>query len=330
MSITSVTCRNNFESNKVNNKYKRKHSQIKLNDISNRVNECRINSVNNGNVQSERSNKKIKLSNNLDDSNLYRFNNSLFHAFRNDDLPLAERLFSAIQKNGLKPDNHSYETILNVYAKSGNLEKALLIYEEMKNEGIQFNAMIYAILLKTCAKSNSLRPAIKLYNEMTRKAIPPNEFIYSTLLHICCQRKKLAKGCQVFLEMLHHDLDPNKIVWGNFFDLLLKRDQIKDAKDFFCLSKLKNHLFSTQVKTERTTSIDCHNLTHGTACLLISAHLDENPNDAAIKIITGVGYHSNKDGYFRMKDAVVNFLLKYHPGVTVQFDQNLGVIWLNR
>jgi pentatricopeptide repeat protein len=220
---------------------------------------------------------------------------------------------------------------LQLHANEGNFEKVLRVYENIKKNPAELNVSTYILLLKCCSKSHNLKQAIKLFNEMPRMNVTPDVMIYSILLHMCCKNEDLVKGCKVFLLMLQQDLSPSKIIYGELFDLLVRKGRLKDARELFEISKLKNELINTQISYASTMVIDCHGLSHATACLFLADYLDNHPKVLLVKIVTGKGLHSKEGPLFQMKDKVKDFIFENYPECLVEDDYyNEGVVWLKR
>ncbi|MBI5915416.1 MAG: TIR domain-containing protein, partial [Bacteroidetes bacterium] len=93
----------------------------------------------------------------------------------NGDYPTALKWFEEMKRKGVKPNEISYNTLVN---KSGDYPTALKWFEEMKREGVKPTEISYSTLVN---KSGDYPTALKWFEEMKRKGVKPNEISYNTL-----------------------------------------------------------------------------------------------------------------------------------------------------
>jgi pentatricopeptide repeat protein len=116
--------------------------------------------------------------------------NALQKSNREDSIEKAEQIVSRISS----PDTVIYTTLLNFYAKHGNVEKALALVREMqsdfdtgKNKNCRPNMRTYATVLNALQKSNvsnAADQAEQIFNSISS----PNTIVYNTLLNIYARR----------------------------------------------------------------------------------------------------------------------------------------------
>lgn len=58
-----------------------------------------------------------------------------------------------MKKSGLVPNDITYGCLMDACIKNGKLDKALVVFEEMKEAGVKMNPIIYTTLIKGHAKS---------------------------------------------------------------------------------------------------------------------------------------------------------------------------------
>jgi pentatricopeptide repeat protein len=137
--------------------------------------------------------------------------NALQKSNRKDAVEKAEQIFNAIPS----PNSVTYNTLLNIYAQSGDVEKALNLlqrkqsdYDTGENKKCCPNTNTYATVLNALQKSN--RPDAVEKAEQIFNAIPsPNTITFCTLLNIYAQRGDVEKALSLVNQM-QSDYDSGK------------------------------------------------------------------------------------------------------------------------
>jgi pentatricopeptide repeat protein len=133
--------------------------------------------------------------------------NTILNALQNsnhlDAIENAEQIFRAISL----PNTVTYNTLLNMYAQKGDVEKAMNLLHQMqsefqsgKNKDSRPNMRTYSIILNALQKSNLPDAAEKA--EQLFKFIPlPNTIAYSTLINIFAQKGDIEKALRLVRQM---------------------------------------------------------------------------------------------------------------------------------
>jgi len=95
----------------------------------------------------------------------------------------AHKLFLAMVDEGCVLDCESYTALLSAYSRSGLLDKAFTLLEEMKNTpGCQPDVQTYSILIKSCLQVFAFDKVQSLLSDMAIHGIKPNTVTYNTLI----------------------------------------------------------------------------------------------------------------------------------------------------
>lgn len=133
-------------------------------------------------------------------------------------------------RGGLRPNVHTYGTLIKAYGRCNNVEKAWELWKEMTElrgleptsyvhgcmfdtlvsngrveEGISLlkqsletgkeaNTVQYSILIKGCAQKKQVDEALALYYDMQSRNIPCNEVTYNTLINACASAGDLVRA----------------------------------------------------------------------------------------------------------------------------------------
>ncbi|MBA0564781.1 hypothetical protein Golob_009692, partial [Gossypium lobatum] len=83
---------------------------------------------------------------------------------------------------GLDPDLVSYNLMLNGLGKSGRVEEALSLFDEMRNRGITPDLYTYNSLILNLGTVGMVEQAGKFYEELQLMGLEPNVFTYNALI----------------------------------------------------------------------------------------------------------------------------------------------------
>lgn len=85
----------------------------------------------------------------------------------------------------------SYTALLSAYSRSGHLNEAFYLLEEMKNTSdCHPDVFTYSILIKSCLQVYAFDKVQYLLSDMTSCGIKPNTITYNTLIDSYGKAKK--------------------------------------------------------------------------------------------------------------------------------------------
>ncbi|KAF8015988.1 hypothetical protein BT93_H1516 [Corymbia citriodora subsp. variegata] len=124
----------------------------------------------------------------------------------------------------------SMNTMISMYCRTGEIEKALELFEEVKGErnSVTWNSMISGYI------QNSMQEeAFKLYETMRRSAIHRTRSTFSALLHACSSLGSLQLGQQLQAQLLKASFESNVYVGTSLIDMYSRCGCIDDARVSF-------------------------------------------------------------------------------------------------
>ncbi|KAL4583946.1 hypothetical protein LXL04_008532 [Taraxacum kok-saghyz] len=116
------------------------------------------------------------------------------------------------QFNSQYKDITSWNTLLTGYAKRGEGEKAIDLFNKMVKESVKPDGVTFISLLCACSRSGMVEKGLKYYNIMTQ-----NYNIAPTLKHFACVvdlygRNGKLKEAYSFIKKI--DIEPDIAIWG--------------------------------------------------------------------------------------------------------------------
>ena len=130
----------------------------------------------------------------------------------------AIQLHSQLLRFGFKADVLLLTTLLDVYAKTGDLDSAEKVFDEMIVRDIaSWNALISGL-----AQGSRPTEAIALFNRMRVEGWKPNEVTVLGALSACSQLGALKEGKKIHDYIMEQKLDMNVIVCNAVIDMYAK------------------------------------------------------------------------------------------------------------
>lgn len=183
------------------------------------------------------------------------------------DVRGAKDLFQEMQEAGLKPNDVSYNCVINAAVSSGNFREAWSIVEMMERNGVAVDHYTISILMKALKKAKDATNVGPTLDLLDRSGVNvcSDEILFNTVLETCIRHRQtdrlvstiatfkaskmrpsvhtygsLIKACSTLkrldkcYELWHMMVDecamePNSIVLGCMLDALVCNDKVEDA-----------------------------------------------------------------------------------------------------
>lgn len=145
-----------------------------------------------------------------------------------------ELIISEINKKGLKPNDITLNTIIDILVESGNFDMAWKFFDDMENKyEVEPDIYTYSTLLKSIKNyepdQKNIERAfdiLKIVKLSKTKGIKPDEILYNCILDTCVKYGKMEQAEVVFNDMKDANVEPSKITYavlirgfGNDFNL---------------------------------------------------------------------------------------------------------------
>lgn len=72
------------------------------------------------------------------------------------------------KKTDVKPDNVTYNTVINALGRCGRVKEATVHLHAMKEQGLSPDVVTFGTLIHACAQSAKREPALALFAELVR------------------------------------------------------------------------------------------------------------------------------------------------------------------
>jgi len=117
-------------------------------------------------------------------------------------------------RDDFKLDEVVYNSILDGCAKTGSIQQATLIYQDMKDKNIPRSNVTYSILVKLYSNSKQDDKALGLLDEMISNKIKPGLIVYTCLIQTCLKSKRFDRAIELFEQMKAQGLTPDHVLYN--------------------------------------------------------------------------------------------------------------------
>lgn len=147
-------------------------------------------------------------------------------------LELGEWIHNYIEKHKLHKIVPLCNSLIDMYAKSGNISKALQMFENMKNKTIvTWTTMIAGLALHGLGKE-----ALGIFSCMEKARVKPNEVTFIAVLSACSHVGLVELGRDYFASMeSKYGIEPKIEHYGCLVDLLGRAGYLQEAKELVSL-----------------------------------------------------------------------------------------------
>ncbi|GAV81085.1 PPR domain-containing protein/PPR_2 domain-containing protein [Cephalotus follicularis] len=143
-------------------------------------------------------------------------------------LQLGEWIHKYIDKLGLSWTVPLKNALINMYAKSGNINKAVLVFEDMKHKTV----VTWTTIIAGFALHGLGRDALEMFSRMEFDGVRPNEVTFIALLSACSHVGLVELGLWYFRIMeSRFGMKPTVEHYGCMIDLLGRAGYLKEAQE---------------------------------------------------------------------------------------------------
>lgn len=149
---------------------------------------------------------------------------------------MGERIYGSIKrKRRLAMDLTLRNSLLNMYVKSGEIEKARKLFDEtMRKDVTTYTSMIFGYALNGQAQESlELFKKMKTIDQSQDIVITPNDVTFIGVLMACSHGGLVEEGERHFRSMIEdYNLKPRDAHFGCMVDLFCRSGRLKEAHEF--------------------------------------------------------------------------------------------------
>ncbi|CAM6105269.1 unnamed protein product [Calypogeia fissa] len=131
------------------------------------------------------------------------------------------------------PDLYTYNTIIGMYGRAGKCNEALQIYDLLRGSGFYPDVVTYTHLMQMFSRAQNLEAAIGQFSEMQRVGCKPDFMTYSLLVHIYGGAGLAAEAEHAFKRMQEAGFKPTTVTWSSLIQAYGKRGMLEKVSSCF-------------------------------------------------------------------------------------------------
>ena len=133
-----------------------------------------------------------------------------------------------ILEGGYESDVHVGSALVHMYAKSGSIEDAQLVFERMEES----NVMTWNIMIGGLGQHGRGQDALELFRKMKADGLVPDAYSFVALLSACSHAGLVDEGRQIFCAMKDYGVEPTVVHYTCMVDLLGRAGLLEEMKRF--------------------------------------------------------------------------------------------------
>ncbi|XP_024378675.1 uncharacterized protein [Physcomitrium patens] len=142
----------------------------------------------------------------------------------------------------------TYNIMMDLHGKAGDLEKASMTFRDMVNAGVDPDIVTYNTMIHICSRAGRVREAKSLFKKISEKGLVPDVASYNTLISMFIKRGEKQKALQYYQKMKTAGVTPDTVT----FRILLKHSMLT-AEGIGSNLELSKHI--TSVMEELSSGI---------------------------------------------------------------------------
>ncbi|XP_027925686.1 putative pentatricopeptide repeat-containing protein At1g02420 isoform X2 [Vigna unguiculata] len=129
----------------------------------------------------------------------------------------AEGFFKEMKEMGVTPDVVTYNSLVDVYCKGREIEKAYKVLDEMRDQGLSPDVITYTCIISGLGLIGQPDKARDVLKEMKEYGCYPDAAAYNAAIRNFCIAKRLGDAYGLVEEMVSKGLSPNATTYNLFF-----------------------------------------------------------------------------------------------------------------
>ena len=133
-----------------------------------------------------------------------------------------------ILEEGHESDVRVGSALVHMYAKSGSIEDAQLVFERME----ECNVMTWNIMIGGLGQHGRGQDALELFRKMKADGLVPDAYSFAALVTACSHTALVNEGRQIFCAMKDYGVEPTVVHYTCMVDLLGRAGLLEETKRF--------------------------------------------------------------------------------------------------
>jgi pentatricopeptide repeat domain-containing protein 1 len=143
---------------------------------------------------------------------------------------------------GIEFDSTVYSQVINALEKSGKVDLAAKVFDDMAARGVSADIKCFVIMLYACSGPNAMERAHSLLELMKKQNLSPDQSIYLAMIAVCGRNKQWQKALEHFSSISSAGFTPDSNSYCSVMLACSKSGQVDEVKRIFNEMRAKNML----------------------------------------------------------------------------------------
>ncbi|XP_061372166.1 pentatricopeptide repeat-containing protein At5g06540 [Gastrolobium bilobum] len=144
-------------------------------------------------------------------------------------LAMGEKAHEYVMRNNLTLNLILGTAVVDMYARCGNVEKAIQVFEQLPEK----DALCWTALIAGLAMHGYAEKALECFSEMMKTGLVPRDITFTAVLTACSHGGLVERGMEIFESMKRdHGVEPRLEHYGCVVDLLGRAGKLAEAEKF--------------------------------------------------------------------------------------------------
>lgn len=142
----------------------------------------------------------------------------------------ARRLLDDMPRHGVSLNALCYNSLLDCYVRQKDDGRVQEILEIMENEGIEATVGTYTILVDSLSTARDISKVEALFNEMKANNVVGDVYLYTAVINAYCRAGNMRRAAKVLDECVGNGVEPNERTYGVLIKGFCKIGQMEAAE----------------------------------------------------------------------------------------------------
>ncbi|XP_020209880.1 pentatricopeptide repeat-containing protein At5g06540-like, partial [Cajanus cajan] len=144
-------------------------------------------------------------------------------------LAKGEKAYEYVMRNGLSFNLILGTALVDMYARCGDVEKAVKVFEQLQEKDV----LCWTALIAGLAMHGYAVKALWYFSEMLKTGMAPRDITFTAVLAACSHGGMVERGLEIFESMKRdHGVEPRLEHYGCMVDLLGRAGKLGEAEKF--------------------------------------------------------------------------------------------------
>ncbi|AES61607.1 putative tetratricopeptide-like helical domain-containing protein [Medicago truncatula] len=145
----------------------------------------------------------------------------------------AELFVNEMKEMGVEPDVVTYNSLVDVYCKGREIEKAYKVFDEMREKDLSPDVITYTSVIGGLGLVGQPDKARDVLKEMKEYGVYPDVPAYNAAIRNYCIAKRLGIAFELVDEMVNKGLSPNATTYNLFFRVFYWSNDLQSSWNLY-------------------------------------------------------------------------------------------------